>query len=232
MRRRDDLVIGIGRNRRLVRTGSGHGRSPAQIWTGERRRRSRSSLCALAPLRSGVGRRAAAAPVGAEIGLGPDEPPRAGDDAENPPMQAVGGDRLDHELGHARIPGRHHALALGMPGQHDDRGEGAGIRVRLPDHLDEIQSVEHRHRPVDDHDVGREFGEGLEPAHAVRRLIDLARPEALQQRLQDAAHMRVVLDHQEAKLVELDSHHDAIMGAGAGSGPATIETIGALLTKD
>jgi hypothetical protein len=44
--------------------------------------------------------------------------------------------------------------------------------------------------------------------------------------------MRVVLDHQEAQLVELDSHHDAIMGAGAGSGPATIEAIGALLTKD
>ena len=174
-------------------------------------------LATLAPLRPGVIRRAVTAPVGTEIGLGLDESPWIGDDAENPLMESLGRDRLDHELGHARIAGGGHAPALGMTGQHDDGRERAGVGVGLPDRSGEFQSVAGRHRPVHDHDVGSELSEGLETAGPVRGFVDLARSESHQQRPQNAAHMRVVVDHEETKLAEIDSNHDAIGGAGAGS---------------
>jgi hypothetical protein len=45
--------------------------------------------------------------------------------------------------------------------------------------------------------------------------------------------MRVVLDHEEAKVAEVDSNHGAINGADAGMvQPLRLMTTGLLLTKD
>ena len=43
------------------------------------------------------------------------------------------------------------------------------------------------------------MGEGFEPGGAVFRLVDVARAESMQQRAQDAAHMRVVVDDEKAQ---------------------------------
>ena len=67
------------------------------------------------------------------------------------------------------------------------------------------------------HDVGHVVGEGFEAGGAVFRLVHLARAEAVQQRAQDAPHMRVVVDDEEAQPVEIDADHDAIQASGRSS---------------
>ena len=53
------------------------------------------------------------------------------------------------------------------------------------------------------------MGEGVEAGGAVLGLIDVARAEAMQQRADDAPHMGVVVDHEEAQAVEIDADHGA-----------------------
>jgi hypothetical protein len=48
---------------------------------------------------------------------------------------------------------------------------------------------------------------------AVLGLVNLARAEGVQQRPQDAAHVRIVVADEEAQLVEIDAEHDAWAGA-------------------
>src|SRR5688500_13413514 len=47
----------------------------------------------------------------------------------------------------------------------------------------------------------------FEAGGAVLGFIDFARTEAMQQRAQDAAHMRVVVDDEETQTVEFDTDH-------------------------
>ena len=86
---------------------------------------------------------------------------------------------------------------------------GLALAPGLADHLRQFEAVEDRHRPVGDDDVGDVMGEGLEPGRAVFRLVDFARAEAMQQRAQDAPHVRVVVDDEEAQPVEIDANHGA-----------------------
>ena len=51
--------------------------------------------------------------------------------------------------------------------------------------------------------------EGLKARRAVLRLVDFARAEAMQQRAQDAPHMRIVVDDEETQAVEIDTNHGA-----------------------
>ena len=51
------------------------------------------------------------------------------------------------------------------------------------------------------------MGEGFEPGGAVLGLVDFARAEAVQQRAQDAPHMRVVVDDEKAQPIEIDADH-------------------------
>ena len=62
------------------------------------------------------------------------------------------------------------------------------------------------------HDVGHVMGEGVEAGRAVLGLIDLARAEAMQQRADDAPHVGVVVDDEEAQAIEIDANHDAPKG--------------------
>ena len=51
--------------------------------------------------------------------------------------------------------------------------------------------------------------EGFQAGRAVFRLMDFARAEAVQQRAQDAPHMRVVVDDEKTQAVEIDADHGA-----------------------
>ena len=53
------------------------------------------------------------------------------------------------------------------------------------------------------------MGEGFQPRRAVFRFIDFTGAEAMQQRAQYAAHMRVVVDDEETQAVEIDTSHGA-----------------------
>ena len=94
-----------------------------------------------------------------------------------------------------------------MAGQHNDRRVGITHAVGLTDHLREFESVENRHRPVGDDDVGDVVGIHFERGRAVFRFIDFARAERMQQRTQNATHMRIVVAHEKPQLVEIDNEH-------------------------
>ena len=86
--------------------------------------------------------------------------------------------------------------------------------VRLPDHLRQLQPVEDRHRPVGDDDVRHVMAVHFQRGRAVFGLVHLARAEAVQQRTQDAPHMRVVVDDEETQPVEIDADHNNPQAAG------------------
>jgi len=50
-------------------------------------------------------------------------------------------------------------------------------------------------------------GRTLEPGGAVFGLVHFPGAEAVQQRAQDAAHMRIVVAHEKSQLVEIDAEH-------------------------
>ena len=107
----------------------------------------------------------------------------------------------------AGVAGGGHPRLLGVAGEHDDGGVGVRVGAGLADHLRELEPVENRHRPVGQHDVGHEVGERLEAGRAVFRFVYFAGAEAVQQRAQDAPHMRVVVDDQKSQPVEIDANH-------------------------
>ena len=53
------------------------------------------------------------------------------------------------------------------------------------------------------------MGEGVEAGRAVLRLVDFARAKAVQQRADDAPHVRVVVDDEETQTIEIDANHAA-----------------------
>jgi hypothetical protein len=53
------------------------------------------------------------------------------------------------------------------------------------------------------------MSEGFKPGGAIFGFIHLARTETMQQRAQDASHMRVVVDDEETQTVEIDADHAA-----------------------
>src|SRR5215510_8786019 len=96
-----------------------------------------------------------------------------------------------------------------MAGEHDDRHVGIRIGPGLTNHLHEFEAIEDRHGPVGDDDVGDVVREGLEAGRAVFRLVDFARAEAMQQRAQDAAHVRIVVDDEKTQAIEIDTNNGA-----------------------
>ena len=59
------------------------------------------------------------------------------------------------------------------------------------------------------------MGEGFEAGGAVLGLIHFAGAKAVQQRAQNAPHMRVVVDDQKAQPVEIDTDHANSRAEGA-----------------
>src|SRR3989304_1852659 len=73
--------------------------------------------------------------------------------------------------------------------------------------------------------------EGFQTGRAVFRLMDFARAEAVQQRAQDAPHMRVVVDDEKTQAVEIDADHGAPRPRAAVARYRPTEATGAALTK-
>src|SRR6202171_4201103 len=170
-------------------------------------------LAAEATLGADIGVAGIAPPVRAEIGLGLDEGARIGDDVEDALIKPLGRDRLCKEFGHAGVTRHRHAPLLGMAGQHDDGSVGIALRFRLPDHLREFEAIENRHRPVGDDDIGDIVAVHFERGRAVFGFVDLARAKRMQQRPQNAAHMRIVVAHKKPQLVEIDAKHGRALSA-------------------
>jgi hypothetical protein len=168
---------------------------------------------AFAAFRPGVARGHSAPPIRTEIAFRFDERTRIEHDVEDALIERFGRDRLGQKLGDAGIACRHDAPLLRMAGQHDDGHVRIGVGARLPDHLRQLEPVEDRHRPVGDDDIRDVMHERLQPGGAVLGLIDFARAEPIEQRPQDAAHMRVVLDDEETQSIEIDTDHS---GGNAG----------------
>ena len=99
-----------------------------------------------------------------------------------------------------------------MAGQHDDRRKRIALRFGLPDHLRQFQPIEDRHRPVGDDDIRNVVAVHFERGRAVFGFVDLACPEGMQQRAQNAAHMRIVVAHEKSQLVEIDAKHGQALG--------------------
>ena len=66
------------------------------------------------------------------------------------------------------------------------------------------------------------MGEGFEAGGAVFGLVHFARAEAMQQRAQNAPHMRIVVDDQKAQPVEIDTDH---ANSGAAAAKAHLRTV-------
>ena len=136
-----------------------------------------------------------------------------GDHVQDALIEPLGRDRLGQEFGDAGVARHGDAPLLGMPGQHDDGGVGIALGIRLPDHLRQFEAVENRHRPVGDDDVGDVMAVHFQRGRAVLGLVDFAGAERMQQRPQDAAHVRIVVADEKSQLVEVDAKHGAALGA-------------------
>src|SRR6267154_1746992 len=173
----------------------------------QRRLRKDFRFAADAALGADIGVGGIAPAVRAEIGFGLDERAGIGDHVENALIEPLGRDRLGQKLGHAGVARDRDAALFGMAGQHDDGGVGIALGFRLADHLGKLEAVENRHRPVGDDDIGNVVAVHFERGGAVLGLVSLARAERMQQRPQDAAHMRIVVANQKSQLVEVDAIH-------------------------
>ena len=96
-----------------------------------------------------------------------------------------------------------------MAGEHNDRHVDIGVGAGLADHLREFESVEDRHGPIGDNDIGNVVGKRFQPGRAVVGFINFACTETVQQRAQNPAHMGVVVDDEETQAVEIDADHGA-----------------------
>jgi len=94
-----------------------------------------------------------------------------------------------------------------------------GVGAGLADHLDEFQAVEDRHLPVEKHDVGVALAEAFEATGAILSFDHIAGAKAVQERPQDPAHMKVVVDNEKPELVEIDVDHAKVWQAGFCSPP-------------
>ena len=67
------------------------------------------------------------------------------------------------------------------------------------------------------------MGEGFEAGGAVFGFVHFARAKTVQQRAQNAPHMRVVVDDQKAQPVEIDTDHANSRAAHAGAHLRTVK---------
>jgi hypothetical protein len=76
-------------------------------------------------------------------------------------------------------------------------GTSGRERCRRAHHLDELQPVHHRHFPIDEHDVGVDFLDGVKSRGAIARFVNAHDADRSQHRAHDLAHVMVVVDDQD-----------------------------------
>ena len=66
-----------------------------------------------------------------------------------------------------------HAPALAMGAEHDDRNVRHRKHAGRAHDAHQLGAVEQRQFPIEDHDVGREGADGVEPGDAVAGFVDV-----------------------------------------------------------
>jgi hypothetical protein len=67
-------------------------------------------------------------------------------------------------------------------------------------------------------------GEGLQARSAILGFVYFARAESMQQRAQNAPHMRIVINDQKAQAIEIDADHLNSSAAGTSDTTALCKT--------
>src|SRR4029078_7217827 len=94
-----------------------------------------------------------------------------------------------------------HAPALGVRAQHDDRDIRHRKHAWGAHDAHEFGAVEQRQLPIEDHHVGPDGADRIEPGDAVARFVNLAHADVDEQIAHDLAHELVVVDHKHSKVV-------------------------------
>ena len=116
----------------------------------------------------------------------------------NRSSRALGGDRLAKFV-NAKPRRFDHAPPFGMRRQHDDRDVRHWEYARRAHDAHELGPVQHRQVPVEDHHVGCQRTDHVEPGDAIARFIDHADADIHQEVAGDLAHVLVVVDDQYAQ---------------------------------
>ena len=111
-------------------------------------------------------------------------------------LQRIRRHRLAEKLVDAEADGLDHALALDMPGQHDDRHIRMRELARRAQHAHEFAAGQLRHFPVEHDDVGNDLRNGFEPVDAVGGLMHVLDADREQQAADHLAHVIVVVDQE------------------------------------
>jgi hypothetical protein len=143
-----------------------------------------------------------AAAVGAEVLERLHELARLREQRGHPRVQRRRRHRLGQEVVDARVARLHHALDLGVRGQHDDRHEGVGAVGRAPHVAGELQPVDRLHPQVADHEVEAARAQHLKRRRAIGRAADRLDAEATQDLRQQVERVLVVVDEQNANALE------------------------------
>ena len=141
--------------------------------------------------------------------------PRLDGDRRQAVAQRLGRGRLEQEFVHAGAQGLDHGGALGAVGQHDDRQIGTRKHAGRAHDAHHLHAVEHRHIPIEQHDVGVAGADLLERGEAVGGLDHRLGAEIHQHRARQPAHIMIAVDDQDVEALQqsfdrIVMHGDAI----------------------
>ena len=89
-----------------------------------------------------------------------------------------------------------------MAAEHDDRHVGHRKHARRTHDAHQFRSVQQRHLPVEDHDVGTDRADGIKRGNAVAGFTDVL-DAAIDQEIADhLAHVLIVVDHQHTECLD------------------------------
>ena len=134
--------------------------------------------------------------------LGPYKGARVIDIGGKPLIKCFRGNRLGQKLIHPGITGFDHPAIFRITGQHND----LHIRVRAvlggPYQAHEAQPIERRHMPVDDNHIGVKMLQLLESLRGVSRLANMIDAQRMQDRIDQLAHMPVVVQDENVNVCQ------------------------------
>ena len=148
---------------------------------------------------SGIVRRIATPPAGADIAFALDEGARPQDDGVDPVQHGLGGDRLDDEFVDPGVARLIDAGPFGMAGHHDDRQIGIGAVCAGADQARELHPVQREHVEIDDGQVDGVATQNVEGAGSFVRLMDVADIGGMQDCGRDRPHILIVVHQQDVQ---------------------------------
>src|ERR1700688_1322197 len=105
---------------------------------------------------------------------------------------------------HAELQRFENAPALAMPAEHDDRKIRCRKGIGRAHDAYQFRTVEQRHFPVEDNDVGGECANLFQRGDTIAGFVYLFHADLPEQAAYHVAHERVVFNHQHAELLDQD----------------------------